>query len=158
MKHNKQTIDQLKLTNRILTVIVFSALVMLFNRMVFTETIISPCQIDSCFVKVVEAQDIMDKTHQGVINRSRHPKLITHIWKRESTYGTNNTDPTSLHMYCRSIGRSNEFGFGGMKNKFCYQSFEESVKVVDAWLDSRDKEALCYYNVGVRNGDCEYIQ
>ena len=88
---------------------------------------------------------------------SNHPKQLAHIRLKESSNGTNK-NPNALHNICKAQGKSNEFGYGGMAMMICFDSFEESVRVVDEWLTKRDNENLCYYNLGIRKDGCEYVK
>lgn len=94
-------------------------------------------------------------TKEEMILDSKHPNEIMHIWEKETSKGTNK-NPEALHNLCKGHGKSNEFGYGGMAMKICFNSFQEAVQVVDDWLTKRDMEALCYYNIGVKVTDCSY--
>ena len=92
-----------------------------------------------------------------MIEQSKHPDMIDHIWTKETTRGKDK-NPHALHNLCKAQGKSNEFGYGGMAMKLCYGSFQEAVDVVDAWLTERDKEVACYYNLGTQTSKCNYAQ
>lgn len=92
-----------------------------------------------------------------IISKSKHPEMIDHFWLKETTRGKDK-NPLALHNLCKAQGKSNEFGYGGMAMKLCYNSFQEAVDVVDAWLTERDKEVACYYNLGTRTSKCNYAQ
>ena len=94
---------------------------------------------------------------QEIIAKSKHPEMIDHFWLKETTRGKDK-NPLALHNLCKAQGKSNEFGYGGMAMKLCYDSFQEAVNVVDAWLTERDKEVACYYNLGTRTSKCNYAQ
>ncbi len=96
-------------------------------------------------------------TKKEIIAKSRHPKQTDNIWAMESTRGTNNGAGT-LQKYCEDLGETNEFGFGGMKNKICFKTFQESVDRVNQWLDDEEARTYCYYNIGDRITDCEYYK
>ena len=114
----------------------------------------SPCSMFPC----VLAEELpAPKTKDDIIKSSKHPNELFHIWKRESSYGTN-TNPNALHNICKAKGKSNEFGYGGMQMMICFNSFEESVKRVDEWLDKQSDITLCYYNTGVKTNECSYIK
>jgi hypothetical protein len=110
-------------------------------------------------IKVAGASAILKKpeTKEEIVAASRHPEEIDHIWLKETSRGTN-TNPNALHNICKAQGKSNEFGYGGMQNMWCYDSFEQSVRVVDAWLDKQTAENLCYYNVGIKTSNCNYVK
>jgi hypothetical protein len=97
------------------------------------------------------------ETKQEIIDASRHPKEINKIWMNETTKGTN-TNPQALHNICKAQGKSNEFGYGGMQKMICFDSFQEAVDVVDQWLDTRIAENLCYYNLGIKTSNCNYVK
>lgn len=94
---------------------------------------------------------------QEIIAKSKHPEMIDHFWLKETTRGKDK-NPHALHNLCKAQGKSNEFGYGGMAMKLCYNSFQEAVNVVDLWLTERDKEVACYYNLGTRTSKCNYAQ
>lgn len=96
-------------------------------------------------------------THEDIIKASNHPTELMAIWTLESNRG-NNRNPQALHNYCKSLGKSNELGYGGMAKKWCYDSFEQAVRVVDEWLDQRISKTLCVYNEGVERSDCDYAK
>lgn len=157
MTHHKQYILGLKLQNRIFWTLFISAMVgaLLY---ITQEEVVSPCPEDhGCFVKTVRAEDIEKNTPKGIIEGSKHPEQLKLIHLKESSNGKN-TNPNALHNICKAKGKSNEFGYGGMLMMICFDSFEESVRVVDAWLTKRDNEALCYYNLGIKTSDCDYIK
>lgn len=159
MKHNRKHIESLKLQNRLLWTFVYFCI--LGGLLYITQDrVISGCPEDDCSKvsqKVVYAADIEKNTPQSFIQQSKHPEQIDHIWNKETTRGKN-TNPNALHNICKSQGKSNEFGYGGMAMMICFDSFEESVRVVDAWLTKRDNEALCYYNLGTRTDKCDYVK
>jgi hypothetical protein len=109
------------------------------------------------FSWTVHAQEPKEKTHYQIVHESKHAEEIDLIWLKESSRGKNNPIG-SLENYCQLQGKTNQFGYGGMDLKICYDSFEESVKAVEKWLDKRTAEALCMYNTGVRVSNCEYVK
>lgn len=94
------------------------------------------------------------------IDSKPNANLIKHIWLHESTKGTNQT-PKALHNICKNQGKSNELGYGGMRLKICFETFEKSVDRVSRWLDERkeltDNQKLCYYNKGLVLEQCDYL-
>lgn len=154
--HNKKTIEQLKIQRDLLVLVLLIVITCIVGSYVARRRIISPVG-DNPIIKVVYASEITKNTPQGIIEKSNHPKQLAHIRLKESSNGTNK-NPNALHNICRAQGKSNEFGYGGMAMMICFDSFEESVRVVDAWLTKRDNEALCYYNLGTRTDKCDYVR
>ena len=68
----------------------------------------------------------------------------------------------SLDNYCRSRGRENQFGLGGMQDMTCFDSFEENVQAVIKTLNSYGEmsniEKGCFYNLGLRETSCNYMK
>lgn len=90
-------------------------------------------------------------TDLDMIAKSKHPVTILKIYGLESSFGKNDG--------CKRDGKFNGFGFG--QNKYvwnCFDSFQEVVDKVDAWLTTRDLENYCLYNVGTRTPNCVYAQ
>lgn len=106
---------------------------------------------------VLPLESTKELSKEEIIANSRHPKQISDFWMLESTKGTNDKDPNALHNYCKKLGETNEFGFGGMQNKICFKTFQEAVSRVDQWLDDQDARTYCYYNKGERVNDCDYV-
>lgn len=156
LKHHSKTIERLKIQRDLLVLVLLIVIVCLVGSYVARRRIISPVG-DNPIIKVVYASEITKNTPQGIIERSQHPKQLAHIRLKESSNGTNN-NPNALHNICKAQGKSNEFGYGGMAMMICFDSFEESVRVVDAWLTKRDNENLCMYNTGKRDNNCEYLK
>jgi len=88
-------------------------------------------------------------------------ELVEKIRTLESGRGENSE---GHHKFCESIGKTNEFGFFARGNrKFCFDTFEESVKEVTDWLRSQLVEMpldvmLCFYNQGKLMDTCKYSQ
>lgn len=156
LKHHAKELNRIKVQRDILVLILLIVITCLVGSYVARRRIISPVG-DNPIIKVVYASEITKNTPQGIIERSNHPKQLAHIRLKESSNGTNK-NPNALHNICKAQGKSNEFGYGGMAMMICFDSFEESVRVVDEWLTKRDNEALCYYNKGERLKDCEYLR
>jgi hypothetical protein len=96
MKHNKQTILDLKLKVRILSTVVFFGAVggVLYAT---KAPIVSPCPIDGCFVKIVHADeekvDILVDTYASKYGktsyeRNRIKALLHYLLLREQNYGS----------------------------------------------------------------------
>ena len=109
------------------------------------------------FSWTVHAQEPHPKTKYEIIQDSKHPKEIDYIWLKESTRGKNDI-AGSLQRYCENLGKSNEFGWGGMQGKICFDSFADSVRTVDQWLDTQVNADLCLYNIGIRKSNCNYVK
>jgi hypothetical protein len=124
------------------------------------RNVIAPCENFCSFTGKVEAQEPTVKqplSHDDIVLASRHPKEIEYIWVKESSKGRN-PDKTALHNICKAQGKSNEFGYGGIRDLKCFDTFQDAVNAVDSWLDTRTAESLCYYNTGIRNNNCDYIR
>ena len=138
--------------------------VKLFAPVKIEHRIISPlgsASPSASLLPVVYAMTPENKTPAQVIASSKYAAAIDHIWFRESTRGMNEKDPTALSVYCKNEGKTNELGYGGVSNHWCYKSFQEVVDHVTHWLDvapgKNMKEKLCYYNTGYITDDCDYV-
>lgn len=104
--------------------------------------------------------DNVDKKKWEYITQQKDAHLVLHIWQKESDYGRN-TVRGALDQYCRTKGKYNEFGLGGMRYMNCYDTFEDNVQAVIRALDSyglmSDKMKLCYYNLGIKEESCNYL-
>lgn len=90
--------------------------------------------------------------------------MLNYIHMAESTKGKNNT-PGALHLICRSQGKWNELGYGGMRLKICFENEAEGMAKVGNWLerhlqrfDGDVAKTLCYYNLGEEQVNCKYYQ
>ena len=86
-------------------------------------------------------------------------KLVDYVHLAETSRGTN-TNPIALHNYCKTIGKSNEFGYDPY-TKRCFDSHEQARQRVYRWFQEKlvkmsEGEALCHYNVGTVTEDCDY--
>lgn len=156
LKHNNKLLNRAKVQRDIISLILLIVITCIVGSWFDRRRIISPIP-EYPIISTVKASDCDPKSKDCIISKSKHPTQIYHIWKKETTFGTN-TNPNALHNICKSQGLSNEYGYGGMALKLCYKSFQEATDVVDAWLTKRDNEALCYYNKGERLKDCDYIK
>lgn len=74
------------------------------------------------------------------------------------------TAKIGLQGICAKQGKSNEYGYGGMKLKICFDSHELARARVERWivkhLDQFKDEGMtmCYYNLGLKVKDCKYYQ
>lgn len=120
--------------------------------------IISPEPTEVAEVKIETVQKSNKKlTKKEIVMNSKYPTKIDKIHQIESNRGNSNS---GHHKYCESIGKSNEFGYAAL-DKFCFDSFEDSVIAVESWFDielvSKNlEEALCYYNTGRAVEGCTY--
>lgn len=156
LKHNSKQLNRAKVQRDLATAILIIVVTLIVGHYVDQQRIISPIP-DNPIITTVKASDCDKTTKDCIISKSKHPAQIYHIWGKETTYGTN-TNPQALHNICKAQGKTNEFGYGGMAMMICFDSFQEAVDKVDAWLTKRDNEALCYYNKGERLQDCEYLK
>lgn len=78
------------------------------------------------------------------------------IYQLESSSGTKGTD-----QQCHSKGLHNGYGYIPFS---CYESDEETGKLVDKWIQKKQSDGLttaqllCLYNTGDASDDCEYYQ
>lgn len=102
---------------------------------------------------VVEAKEISKPLYET-------EDIFNAIWMLESTKGT---APVGHHIYCRSIGKWNEIGYGN-RQKLCFEDIEEARLTIENWFKKRGAEGmdlatkLCYYNTGVKQPNCTYYQ
>lgn len=116
-----------------------------------------PVQAEEKTSEAVELQDVAPKDQQV-------EKMLDYIHQAESSSG-NNTNPNALHNICKSQGKSNEYGYGGMAKKYCYKDEETARDVVRQWINRKLDlfsgdvgKTLCYYNLGQRVSDCPYAR
>lgn len=88
-------------------------------------------------------------------------KILDHIHMHESTNGTNN-NPNALHNICKRKGLKNEYGYGGMAHKWCFEDDRGTVKkalINEYWdqFNGNAKMILCHYNIGGKHTDCDYV-
>ena len=78
------------------------------------------------------------------------------IYQLESSSGTKGTD-----QQCHSKGLHNGYGYIPFS---CYESDEATGKLVDKWIQDKQKKGLttpqllCLYNTGKSTDDCQYYQ
>lgn len=118
------------------------------------------------YVKVADDKAVSSKalTHDekiAFVKSSNYSKIISGIWMLESNRGKNGT-ADAHHNDCSRVGMTNEFGYRALDN-YCFNSFEESVKTVDKWIDEQLKtktvsSLLCYYATGKATDTCSYAQ
>lgn len=86
--------------------------------------------------------------------------VVKSIAKAESGNGT---APAGHHKYCESIGKTNVYGYGN-RQKFCFDNSEIAELTIYNWVVKRlDRgltlnQALCEYNIGVKESHCDYIK
>lgn len=76
-----------------------------------------------------------------------------------------NTNPNALHNLCKDKGMSNEYGYGGMQLKICFEDEKAAKARVTLWLvekleqfDGNVGKTLCYYNLGKAVSTCKYYE
>lgn len=91
-------------------------------------------------------------------------QIVDGIHFLESGRGTND-NPNALHNICKSRNESNEYGFGGMRLKICFEDQKSAKARVTLWVvehmelfDGNVAMTLCYYNLGQKTNNCEYYQ
>jgi len=91
-------------------------------------------------------------------------QIVDGIHMLESSRGTTGK-PGSLQYYCEQKGMSNEYGYGGMKLKICFDSHELARERIVRWVNKHFEKfnldlgkTLCYYNLGLEKSDCKYYQ
>lgn len=126
-----------------------------------------PLTVPTITVPEVQA---MEATESGEIEpeepqiSDKVGSMLEYIHQAESSSGKNNT-PGALHLLCRSKGKWNELGYGGMRLKICFDSEEEGMNHVADWLERHLEKfegdvakTLCYYNLGIEEINCKYYQ
>ena len=90
--------------------------------------------------------------------------VVDYIWLKESTRGKNNV-PGSLADICEKQGKTNEYGYGGMALKICFDDKKEARALVLLWVEQHLEEyngsvakVLCHYNIGHAITTCPYAQ
>lgn len=87
--------------------------------------------------------------------------LVDYVHFAETTNGTN-TNPYALHNYCKGLGKSNEYGYGGMQSMYCFANHDQATARVAEWFEEHGDltvaEQLCVYNTGRRECDCQYYR
>lgn len=91
-------------------------------------------------------------------------QIVEGIHHLESGRGTNN-NPNALHNICKAQGKSNEYGYGGMRLKICFEDEKTAKARVTLWVvehlekfEGNVAMTMCYYNLGQKVNDCEYYQ
>lgn len=91
---------------------------------------------------------------ENIIKQYKHSDKIMRVWTLETTQGRARS---GYHMDCRAVGKSNEFGYG-VHLGMCFDSFRDSVSAVNAFFELEERKAICLYNTGERQKDCEYLR
>ena len=74
------------------------------------------------------------------------------------------TAKIGLQGICEKQGKTNEYGYGGMKLKICFDNKIEAEERINIWLVKHYGEfndvgmTMCYYNLGIKVKDCKYYQ
>lgn len=115
-------------------------------------------------MNVVEVERIKEVPVQVETLNSNILDMVKYIHKKESTSGKN-TNPNALHNYCKAQGKSNEYGYGGMRLKMCFDSEKAAKAWVTLWLAEKLElfngnvgMTLCYYNLGEKITNCPYAE
>lgn len=89
--------------------------------------------------------------------------LVNYIHAAESSFGKN-ANPNALHNLCKAQGKSNEYGYGGMAQKICFDSPEAARERVVRWVgeklemfDGDAAKTLCYYRHGKDADSGQYL-
>ena len=98
---------------------------------------------------------VPDYQEYKTIGKYKHRQLIAHIYEHESGFGT--------HDVCRGKGKANGFGYNEWTghSPTCYDSFDTVVKLVNDWIEDKDKQGWsyarmnCYYVRGLNTEDCD---
>ena len=111
------------------------------------------------FDSYIETKGAKAKEIEEVAEVSSVEIMIDKIGKLESNNGKNET-VGALHNYCKDLGKSNEYGYGGMAKKWCYSNDETARGVVQNWIERNSSlsegQMLCKYNTGKTSDTCEY--
>lgn len=111
---------------------------------------------------------VMDGTQEAgetsEVTPEKVEKLVAYIHKAESSNGLNK-NPYALHNVCKSKGKSNEYGYGGMQSMMCFDSHEQATRIVSDWIkrhlelyEGSEAKTLCRYNLGGNEVNCKYYQ
>lgn len=89
-------------------------------------------------------------------------EVVRLISELESNGGRNKDGLVGI---CERQGKSNIYGYGGMRLKICFDTPELAKARVTKWLikyyDKFENDlgkTLCYYNLGLEQSDCTYYQ
>jgi hypothetical protein len=144
-----------------LSCVAFIILILLVVHVVYT-TAVAKAQEDMVTAwtgeTVIETRtEIVEKTISASI-----PQIVDGIHLLESSRGK---AKVGLQAICEAQGKSNEYGYGGMAMKKCFDSHEEATKHVAWWVarhldefDGSVGKTLCYYNLGEKVETCQYYQ
>lgn len=101
----------------------------------------------------------------GEYGQSQPPsveKMVDGIHVLESSRGKARS---GLHAYCRGLGKSNEYGYGGMAKLICFADENEARARVSDWVNRHlDRfhgdvgRTLCWYNLGKDLTTCPYYE
>jgi hypothetical protein len=113
---------------------------------------------------IIEVEKIVEKPVEVQTLNSNVLDLVDYIWLKESTRGQN-TNPNALHNYCKSQGKFNPYGYGGMRLKMCFDSEKAAKAWVTLWVAEKLEAfngnvgmTLCYYNIGEKITNCPYME
>lgn len=121
-------------------------------------------KVDRVFVdkqshQAINPENLTQENKEQIIKASGFSDAIEGIWNLETSKGK---APEGHHKDCEELGLTNEFGYGALDN-VCFDSFQQSVDVVNAWLKKNLEtkslsETLCFYNKGTNESDCDYYR
>lgn len=97
------------------------------------------------------------KTDKELILSKKHGELLWKVYGLESTWGKNDG--------CKLKGQFNGFGYGQNTSSWnCFDDLDTVATKVSAWFDKQfnaglsEAQALCYYNLGIKEVNCFYYQ
>ena len=118
--------------------------------------LVSPVVKDTKPSKKAEIKPNLPITEEELVKGMKHGEVLWKVYGLESTWGRND--------YCRN----NNLGFAGygVLNEgaiVCYDSFKKATERAEYWLVKNGVEkdiatALCTWNTGVRQPNCNYYQ
>ena len=111
---------------------------------------------------IIEVEKIKEVPVEVQTLNSNVLDLVDYIHEKESNRGRN-TNPDALHNLCKSQGKSNEFGYGGMRLKICFENETMAKARVTLWVaehlvkyEGNVGRVLCQYNLGQSITNCPY--
>jgi hypothetical protein len=139
----------------ILIILLLNTLIGVLKQVdIFEPRIISIQNVQASTLKE-EVKEIKDVKYeeQDTININ---EIVGKVYRLESSAGKNDS--------CRNKGLYNGYGYAQHKASWnCYETPEEVRGYVEAWFKEKlnagytVEESLCYYNVGIKQSNCEYV-
>ena len=98
---------------------------------------------------------VVAKTEEEIVKQAKYGEELWNIYMLESTRGKNDG--------CRRSGQFAGFGVMGANGVQCYPTFEKAVERASYWYERIRKdntldEALCIWNLGIKQPQCRYSQ